>query len=247
MTELTAAVQDSAPDREAGDNPAATLNLGRHPLFQEIQRRIRTYIFAQGLKPGEMLPSAAEMANYLGVSAASLREGLRAMEALGMLETRHGVGTFVCSYNLTPIFESLSFSLFFDNDGIYKLIQIRQAMEIGLIHEVLNRIAEDDLQALEELCRQGAQMGWNKELDMQFHRRLYQCLDNELIAHILDIYWMTSAKLVDSTAFTQLQRQTDWQIHRQIVDALQTRNANAAVASLQLHFTSAAVRFRGDA
>src|SRR5687767_12658172 len=128
MSEILAPSQDLPREEEAGETQIANLNVGRKPLFQEIQRRVRNFIFAQRLNPGEMLPPAAEMANYLGVSAASLREGLRSMEALGMLETRHGVGTFVCSYNLTPIFESLSFSLFFDNDGLYKLIQIRKAI-----------------------------------------------------------------------------------------------------------------------
>jgi DNA-binding FadR family transcriptional regulator len=46
------------------------------------------------------------MANYLGVSLASLREGLRAVEVLGMFETRHGVGTFVRTYNLIPVLEA---------------------------------------------------------------------------------------------------------------------------------------------
>jgi DNA-binding FadR family transcriptional regulator len=244
MSEFLAPVRDSMHDE--GQREETATSLGRRPLFQEIQKRIRNYIFAQGLKPGEMLPPAAEMANYLGVSAASLREGLRAMEALGMLETRHGIGTFVCSYNLTPIFESLSFSLFFDNDGLYKLIQIRRAIEVGLIHDVVKVIGEGDLQALDELCRQGAESGWKTELDIHFHRRIYQCLNNELIAHILDIYWMTSAKLLDSASFTQQQRQTDWQDHRRIVDALQLRNAEAAVASLQLHFAHAESRLRAE-
>jgi DNA-binding FadR family transcriptional regulator len=240
MTEILATVSEETVREEV------PTSLGRRPLFQEIQSRIRNYIYARGLKPGEMLPPAAEMATFLGVSAASLREGLRAMEALGMLETRHGIGTFVCSYNLIPIFESLSFSLFFDNDGLYKLIQIREAVEVGLIHDVVSTIGDDDLRELDALCKLGAEAGWKTELDTQFHRQIYQCLGNELVAHILDIYWMTSAKLVDSAAFTPAQRRNDWGVHRRIVDALQMRDVEAAVASLQNHFAQAKSRLKSD-
>jgi DNA-binding FadR family transcriptional regulator len=223
-------------------NEGASLNLGRKPLFQEIQRRIRHYIFERGLKPGEMLPSAAEMASYLGVSAASLREGLRAMEALGMLETRHGVGTFVCSYNLLPIFETLSFSLLFDNEGLLKLMQIREAMEVGLIPEVVAQISDDDVRKLEVLCQQTTTPTWGSAEDIEFHRIMYRCLGNELIAQILDIYWMTSVKLIDRSAYSPTDRQLNRQVHCEIAAALQQRNAHLAVERTRKHFADAKQR-----
>jgi DNA-binding FadR family transcriptional regulator len=223
-------------------NEGASLNLGRKPLFQEIQQRIRHYIFERGLKPGEMLPAAADMASYLGVSAPSLREGLRAMEALGMLETRHGVGTFVCSYNLTPIFETLSFSLLFDNAGLLKLMQIREAMEVGLIPEVVAQISDDDMRKLEALCQQTITPAWGSAEDIEFHRIMYRCLGNELIAQILDIYWMTSAKLIDRSAYSATDRQLNRQYHCEIVAALQQRNAQVAVERMRKHFADARQR-----
>jgi len=225
----------------------APASLGRKPLFQEIQSRIRSYIFDRGLRPGEMLPPAAEMASYLGVSHASLREGLRAMEALGMLETRHGIGTFVCSYNLIPIFETLSFSLLFDNAGLYKLIQIREAMEVGLIQEVASRISDEDLQKLEELCEQTVNQPWEAEYDIEFHRVIYKCLANELIAQILDIYWMTCTKLIDRSAYSPADKQLNREDHCQIVTALKSRNPTAAVDSLRKHFADAKGRLRRNA
>jgi DNA-binding FadR family transcriptional regulator len=241
MGEGTAAVTHEAM-REG-----APPSLGRKPLFQEIQSRIRSYIFERGLKPGEMLPPAAEMASYLGVSHASLREGLRAMEALGMLETRHGIGTFVCSYNLIPVFETLSFSLLFDKDGLYKLIQIREAIEVGLIQEVVRRISDEDLQRLEELCEETASESWEARHDIEFHRVLYRCLENELVAQILDVYWMTSTKVIDRSAFAPTDKEFNRQEHCEIVMALKTRDANAAVKSMRKHFSDAKARLRRNA
>jgi DNA-binding FadR family transcriptional regulator len=219
-------------------------SLGRKPLFQEIQSRIRSYIFERGLRPGDMLPPAAEMASYLGVSHASLREGLRAMEALGMLETRHGIGTFVCSYNLMPIFETLSFSLLFDNDGLYKLIQIREAIEVGLIQEVVTRIGDEDLRRLEELCEETVSQLWEAGHDIEFHRALYRCLENELVAQILDVYWMTSTKVIDRSAYSPSDKEFNRQEHCDIVTALKSRDANAAVKSMRKHFADAKARLQ---
>jgi DNA-binding FadR family transcriptional regulator len=227
---------------EAAVHDSAPINLGRRPLCQEIQRHIRSYIFERGLKPGEMLPPAPEMASYLGVSLASLREGMRAMEALGMLETKHGIGTFVRTYNLIPVFETLSFSLLIDEDGLYKMTQIRESMEVGLIREVVAKIEEDDLRALEHLCAETSQSGWSAEFDMPFHRQIYRCLNNELVAQILDIYWMASTALIDSTFFTHEDRLDNWHDHHQIAVSLRERDPEAAIESMRKHFARAKAR-----
>jgi DNA-binding FadR family transcriptional regulator len=221
---------------------SAPTNLGRKPLFQEIQRHIRSYIYERGLKAGEMLPPAPEMASYLGVSLASLREGLRAMEALGMLETKHGVGTFVRTYNLIPVFETLSFSLLFDEDGLYKMTQIRESMEVGLIREVVAKIDEEDLRGLEQLCQETAEEGWTADYDQPFHRLIYRCLNNELVAQILDVYWMASAALIDSSFFTPADRLDNWRDHHQIAVALRARDPEAAIESMRTHFARAKAR-----
>lgn len=218
--------------------------LARKPLFQEVQRYIRHYIFEQGLKPGEMLPPAPELASHLGISLASLREGLRAMEALGMLETRHGVGTFVRTFNLIPVFETLSFSLLFDQDGLYKMTKIREAVEVGMIREVVATIPEADINALGQLCQATEAVGWSADYDRPFHQQLYNCLNNELLGQILEIYWMASSALIDADFFTPQDRQDNWQDHHQIVIALRERDPEAAIQAMRIHFARATARMR---
>ena len=227
---------------EIATSEALSSSLGRKPLFQEIQRHIRRYIFEEGLKPGEMLPPAPELATNLGVSIASLRESLRAMEALGMLETKHGVGTFVRAYNLAPVFEALSFSLLFDQDGLLKMTQIRESMEVGLIREVIAKIAEEDIDKLAAICEASAQQGWTAQDDQPFHRQIYACLNNELVAQILDIYWMAGSALINSEFFTVSDRLDNWQDHYQIVEALRAHDPEAAIEAMRQHFARATER-----
>ena len=70
--------------------------LTRAPLLHvSVQESLRAYIDDNGLAPGTLLPAEGELATQLGVSRNSLREGIKALESLGVLETRRGVGIFV--------------------------------------------------------------------------------------------------------------------------------------------------------
>lgn len=214
----------------------------RPSLVTEIQAQLRDYIFVNGLKPGDMLPPAAEMSAYLGVSAATLREGLRALEALGILEIRHGVGTFVRAYNLTPILENLSFSLLFEAENLVKLIQIREAMEVGLIREAVACMDDETVAELKKLLQEMTTANARSAVDIDFHRMLYRPLNNELIAQFLDIFWMVHTRLFRDYKVSEPVLQQTWRDHERIFLAVQQRDADAAIDGLLAHFGAARSR-----
>ncbi len=214
----------------------------RTSLVTEIQAQLRDYIFANGLQPGDMLPPAAEMATAMAVSPTSLREGLRAMEALGLVEIRHGVGIFVRAYNLTPILENLTFSLLFEKENLSKLIQIREAMEVGLIREAMAQMSDETVAELERLLHQMASDNARHEIDIEFHRTIYRDLHNELIAQFLDIFWMVHRRLFQyQTAGAALLAQT-WRDHEAIFLAIKARDTEAVTLGLRQHFQAARSR-----
>ena len=124
----------------------------RQSVFKSIQQKLRSYILDNELEPGNMLPPAAEMVSQLGVSSASLREALRSLESLGVVETRHGVGTFICAYDFSPILENLSHSLLFERDHLRDLVQVREALEVGLLDSAVQSIDDDHLRQLEAVA-----------------------------------------------------------------------------------------------
>ena len=67
----------------------------RPPLYEVLQQKIKNYIIQNSLKPGDRLPSETELAQQLGVSRNSVREAVKALEMLDIVETRSGAGLFV--------------------------------------------------------------------------------------------------------------------------------------------------------
>jgi len=210
--------------------------LGRQSVFHEIQTQLRRYILDNELQPGDMLPPAAEMADRLGVSSASFREALRSLEALGVLETKHGVGTFVRAYDFAPILENLSFSLLFERDGLRELVQVREAMEVGLLPQAIDCIDDEALAELQAILDQMAQSEDGVDQDYHFHRVLYRCLKNELVLEFIDIFWVVYHDLTERLIVPERRQLDRWRTHAPILEAIQAGQKDAAVKALCAHF-----------
>jgi len=185
-----------------------------------------------------MLPPANTMAAAMNVSPASFREALRSLEALGVVETRHGIGTFVRAYDLGPILENLSYSLLFERDNLSELTQMREAMEVGLVSEVIAQIDAKGLDeiaaALERLRMTDGQD--NQEQDRLFHQALYRCLNNDLVLHLIDIFWIVYHDLSDRYLIAKPQHPRRWLRHAPIYEALKAHDIEGARCAVQAHF-----------
>jgi DNA-binding FadR family transcriptional regulator len=205
-------------------------------VFREIQTQIRNYIIENDLKPGDRLPSSSELADRLGVSSASLREALRALAALGVLETKHGVGTFIRAYDLSPILENLSFSLTFEKNNLAELVQVREAMEAGLLEEVIVCIEDDRLLELDAALAQMSDPDNAREADYVFHQTLYRCLDSKLVAEFLDIFWLVYHDLTERHMIPAPRKYNHYQDHAPILNAVRAKDLDGASKALRAHF-----------
>ena len=80
-------------------------------LQDQIEDQIKRYITNRGLKSGDPLPTEKELAEGLGTSRTAVRETLKAMESLGILEVRPGIGRFIREFNFEAILKNLTYSL----------------------------------------------------------------------------------------------------------------------------------------
>jgi DNA-binding FadR family transcriptional regulator len=178
------------------------------------------------------------MATEMGVSLASLREAMRALAALGVLETRQGVGTFVRAYDLSPIVENLSYSLILDRESFRELLELREAMELGLLEKAVMCIEEKDITELEGIVERMADPPHREEADRRFHEVLYRCLDNHLVTKIIDVFWKAVQYMIEQNMMLPTTVQRDWYrtTHRQILDAVRVKNVEVAKAALRKHF-----------
>jgi len=125
--------------------PAATAPARERSNQERLREEIKQLILERGLQPGDLLPTESELMGLLGASRNALREAIKALQALGYVDIRHGHGTFVGALPLTPLQDFLSFrmrqSATEDLREVRNLLQLREALEVGLASEVVQRHA----------------------------------------------------------------------------------------------------------
>jgi DNA-binding FadR family transcriptional regulator len=207
-------------------------------LSHETGAAIRAFIVENQLKPGDPLPSEAELATLLDVGKTSVREGLRRLEAHGVVEVRRGKGLFVGTFSFGPLIEQLPYGLQADNVPLRQLLQTRRALEEGLISEVAKVITETDLQLLDDLVNQMRTHADHgrvpAEVDQAFHQALFAPLDNPFVLQLIDVFWSIFRKAADHIVL-DLRRPTA-DDHAAIVDALRSGDRAAMTKAVDRHF-----------
>src|SRR5690606_12619456 len=121
----------------------------RKPLYQEAQQRLRDYILDHDLSPGAALPPEAELAKELGISRLSLREATQSLETLGVVRAVAGRGLYVSEFSFAAVLQQLPYSFGIGGHSLMELLQVREAIERGLIVTVSGLMSEDDLAELD--------------------------------------------------------------------------------------------------
>lgn len=215
--------------------------LTRAPLLHvSVQESLRAYIDDNGLKPGTLLPAESELANQLGVSRNSLREGIKALESVGVLESRRGVGIFVKAFSFEPLLDNLAYGLGGALRQIEEVIEIRRTLEVGLIGKTVEKISDEDIAELRatvnsmgEHARRGESFATD---DQRFHTLLFRCQNNETLARLIDVFWLAFYKASDFVNLDNVDPVATWRDHAAIVDAIETRDVAEAQRRLDRHY-----------
>lgn len=211
----------------------------------QVQRKVMQLILDRGLRPGALLPTEAELMEELGVSRNSVREALKALQALDIVEIRHGYGTYVGQASLTPLADGLTFrtlvQLADDTHALAEILQLREVLEEGLIRRVAVRITDEELAQLDAVVRgmeRAAETGAAfPELDREFHETLYRSLGNELVPQLLGAFWNVFHRVAGVRGWSS-DPAPDVTVgrHRDIVTALRARDVEGAERAMADHF-----------
>ena len=210
-----------------------------------VQEQIKDLILERGLGAGDSMPTETELMEHLGISRNSVREALKALQAVGIVEIRHGFGTYVGRMSLGALVDELSFhgrlSPSGDTRSITELIEVREALEAGLIGQVVAHADEADLVDLREVAERMAREAEVGEVspltDRQFHETLYRPLDNDLMLRLLAAFWDAYDRLAtDLPPIGESARDVAAQ-HREVYDAVAARDAERARRAVTEHFT----------
>ncbi|MEU6142633.1 FadR/GntR family transcriptional regulator [Streptomyces sp. NPDC047081] len=223
---------------------------GNRPGNQEsrnsrVRREVVQLILDRKLRPGAALPTETELMEDLGVSRNSVREALKALQALDIVEIRHGYGTYVGQASLTPLVDGLTFRTLARHDddtgALAEILQVREVLEEGLVRRVAELLSEAELDRLETVVDRMEAAGREgrpfPELDREFHELLYAPLGNALVPQLLGAFWTVFRRVAgargraeDPTPDVTVRR------HRDIVTALRAHDVAGAQRAMAVHF-----------
>ncbi|MDO4260345.1 MAG: GntR family transcriptional regulator [Actinomycetaceae bacterium] len=165
---------------------------------------IKAYILQHRLAPGDPLPTEAALGADLGVSRSSVREALRRLEALDIVQVRQGSGSFVGEMSLEPMVQTLvlraSIASANKEDFLQEVVGARRALDLGLAQEIVEAHKgqhSPDLHALvEEMEQLSASNQRFMAQDIGFHHGLLAPLDNALIRQTYSAFWLVHMSIV---------------------------------------------------
>nr|WP_257009259.1 GntR family transcriptional regulator [Bacillus sp. 7884-1] len=147
-------------------------------VYLEIVKQLREMISADNLKSGDKIPSERELSERLNVGRSSVREALRALELLGLIETRRGEGTFIRDFRGNQLVQLLGTFILQDEKAKLDVIETKNLIEMDFLRLVLNRADENKLFTLKSLVED------DQINDDQFFNQLVEMADNYLFSRI---------------------------------------------------------------
>lgn len=208
----------------------------------KIVAQVSDLIRAGKLKPGDSLPPERELATTFNVSRVTVRDALRILEGLGLVEIRVGSagGAFVTAPSPDILGQSLSNMLMMRSFSPEEIAEVRLIIELGILDLVIERITESDLAELRELCETSEQRladgKYSSELSISFHSRLAACAHNPAISMLSMAFSgpLSMAAMRAKEVRSDAQSQTVAE-HRVILEALEQGNGEEARKHLIEH------------
>ena len=152
-------------------------------------RGIYEYVARKGLKPGDRLPTERDFARFLGVSRTAVREAMRQMAALGIVEGRRGKGTFL-KQALSPDTSYVAFPVSTEKESLLATLEVRRALEDLAVRLAAERASPEQIQELERILDEFDEYvarGFDpSDPDWRFHVALYRASHNPVLTNIME-------------------------------------------------------------
>jgi DNA-binding FadR family transcriptional regulator len=219
--------------------PIQTVSSNR--LYRQIADQLTELILAGEFKPGDRLPSERDLSQQLGVSRASVREALIAMEIDGLIDVRVGLGVFVCA---TPFARRQDRTL--SDPGPFEVLEARQLIEGETAGLAAKNASTADLAAIRATISMMSDevrgTGAGLDADALFHLRIAEASGNGALVHMVKQLWnfrySAMFRKLDEHFDTPARHAAAIQEHLVLVEAIEHRDASKARGAIQAHLDS---------
>lgn len=204
--------------------------LARESVSSSIVNLITDYLLSKHLKPGDKLPTETEFSQQLGVGRNSVREAVKMLSSLGVVEIKRGVGTFIAKSISSSIMNPLILGLVFEQGASRELFELRLLIDTGAAELVIQKANDEDIRKLDEANEQlriATETSLNErrkllDLDINFHYTLLELTKNPFLAKIgMAVYTLFFASIEKTVILDPV---GGYKNHQKVIDAIKKRD-----------------------
>lgn len=211
----------------------------RTTLVDRTANRLRQMIFAGQLKPGELLPSRKELAAQFGVGIATIHEAIKALDAVGLVESRPGKGTWVSTRALQSVIQPEMILNRFGTIGAHTVYETRMALEVALAELAAEKATPEEIALMQEQLDAAQKVIADDEefvrVDWDFHMTVAQATHNVLLQAFYNLARELLLELIRDVIRLPLVKEEASQLHKEEVDAIAAHDVEAARDAARRH------------
>ncbi|WP_040215204.1 FadR/GntR family transcriptional regulator [Clostridium polynesiense] len=212
-------------------------------VYEQVVEQIKLLIFKGIIKKGDKLPTERELAEQLQVSRTSVREALRALEVIGLIESRQGAGNYIRESFNGSLFEPLSTLFILDNGKAEDILEFRELLELQTVVLASERIDSEEAEEMKSILVALKASQDEEEsilLDKKFHYYIAKASKNILILNILEVISQLIDEFIRDSRNKIYKAQKTWSNlnihHEKILEALINGDSHQAFSAMKGHF-----------
>jgi len=210
----------------------------RNKVYEEVAKQIERLILTK-LHPGDKLPAERELAEMFGVSRSSIRDAIRSLELVGLVEPRQGAGTVVCEVTADTLINPLASLLKHQQQLVGELLDFRLMIEPPLAARAATHASPEEIDEMEDILhRQGDKLAKEElavEEDSEFHYAIAMASGNTVVLRVLDLLMDLLRDTRERSLQLQGRPQKSLGGHRRILGAIKRHDGEAAKAAMRRH------------
>ena len=218
-----------------GIKPIKRVNVGEQVLLQ-----LKKMLIDGEWAPGSKIPSENELAEMFEVSRITVRQALQKLNALGLIETRLGDGSYVRNLDIGDSMNALIPVMYLGDQSDAQVFEFRQIIETGCTKLAVNRATKKDIEELKIIlaemvrCKDKSDIKGFSKADLKFHFKIAQITRNALFIKtnsiLQDVLEQSMDTVIDKMGF-----ENGIYYHQQIIKAFENRNEEEAVKMMNAH------------
>jgi GntR family transcriptional regulator, transcriptional repressor for pyruvate dehydrogenase complex len=212
-------------------------------VYEQVADSLIELIRTGELKPGDKLDSVEKLAKSFEVGSSTIREALSGLRTMGLVEMRHGEGTYVNSFDPTKFQLPVTSAFLMKLEDVKELYEVRKILEIGTAAQAASVREEEDLLAIEKALIVMEHADGNEELasiaDLDFHVAIANATHNKLLMNLMSSVSALTSETIQETRKVLLYSENqveDLQIeHRRIFEAIKMKQPEQARQAMLEH------------